>query len=85
MSDKPFGGVPAEAHGISGQWDTGLIPSPVQWVKDSVVLGSDPWPENGICRGAAKKEKRGKAVWKNVRAGGRFQGAKRYGRQEKEI
>ena len=42
-------------------------PSQAQWVKDLVLtqlrlrwqigLGSDPWPGNSICLGAAKKEK----------------------------
>ena len=35
-----------------------MIPGPAQWVKDLVLLGSDPWPRNSICRGAAEKEKR---------------------------
>ena len=45
--------------------DAGLSPSLTQWVKDPALqqlrlqlqLGSDPWPRNSICCGAAKKEK----------------------------
>ena len=46
-------------------WDTGLIPSLVQWVKDPALpelwlrsqlqLRSDPWPRNSIYRWMAKK------------------------------
>ena len=42
-----------------------FYPQPAQWVKDLVVLqlwcrsqlqlGSDPWPRNSMCPGAAKK------------------------------
>ena len=40
------------------RWDAGLIPDLAQWVKDlafpqlrlQLWLGSDPWPENAICR-----------------------------------
>ena len=42
-------------------WDTGLIPSMGQWVKDptesQLQLRSDPWPRNSICCGGAKKRK----------------------------
>lgn len=41
-------------------WDTGLIASLVQWIKDPVLLQwleSDPWPGNSVCCGLAKKEK----------------------------
>ena len=40
------------------RWDTGLIPSPAQWVRDPVLQlwpRSDPWPENPICCEVAKK------------------------------
>ena len=50
----------------------GSIPVPAQWVKDPALphvnlrwglwLGSDPWSGNSICRGAARKEKRGKIM-----------------------
>ena len=49
-------------------WNTGLILSPAQWVKDPAwpqlqhrsqfQLGSDPWPRNSVCHGVAKKKKR---------------------------
>ena len=49
-------------------WDAGSIPGPAQWVKALVLLqlwrslhlwlGSDPWPGNSICHGAAKKKKK---------------------------
>ena len=49
-------------------WDTGSIPSPAPWLKDPELLqlqlrwqpplGSDPWPENSICCGAARKKGR---------------------------
>lgn len=41
------------------RWDTGLIPSLAQWVKDLVLsqlrLGSDPWPRSSICHEVGKK------------------------------
>ena len=61
-------------------WDTGWIPSQVQWLKDPVLpqlqpgwqvwLESDSWPRNSICCGTAKKEKKnvapgGVPLWKN--------------------
>ena len=49
-------------------WGKGSIPGLAQWVKDLVLaqlwhrlqlwLGSDPWPGNFICHGAAKKDKK---------------------------
>ena len=51
-----------------GHWDAGLIPGPVQWVKNlpllqlwlglQLQLGSDPWPGNSICHGTAKREEK---------------------------
>ena len=51
-------------------WNAGLIPGPAQRVKDLVLLelrlssqlwlGSDPWPRNSMCHGAAKKKKTSK-------------------------
>ena len=51
-------------------WDAGSIPSLTQWVQDLALpqlqlrsqlwIGSNPWPRNSICCGAAKKEKRRK-------------------------
>lgn len=47
-------------------WEAGSIPSLAQRVKDQTLplrlrsqlrLGSDPWPGNAICLGAAKKKK----------------------------
>jgi len=48
-------------------WDAGLIPGLAHWVKDLALLqlcqrsqlwlGSDPWPRNSTCHGAAKKKK----------------------------
>ena len=52
--------------GISAVQGHGLIPSLAQWVKDLALpqlgrrsqlqLGSDPWPRNSACCGAAKKK-----------------------------
>ena len=43
-------------------WDTGLIPGPIQWVKDLVLL--QLWlrlqPVNSVCLGVAKKTKQNK-------------------------
>ena len=57
-------------------WDTGLIPGLMQWVKDPVLpqlwlrlqlqLGSDPWPRNSICHGAAKNKKKTNKAYKSV-------------------
>ena len=59
-------------------WSTGIqVPSPglAQWAKDLALpelrlqlrsqlqLGSDPWPGNSICHGAAKKEKKKKEYY----------------------
>ena len=58
--------------------NTGLIPSPAQWIKDPVLqklqhgsqlqLRSDTWPGNSISQRAAKKKKKSasylKSVWK---------------------
>ena len=51
-------------------WDAASIPSPTQWVKDSVLpplqcrsqlqLGLDPWPGNSTYHRVAEKEKKGK-------------------------
>ena len=44
-------------------WDTGLIPSPAQRIKDLaavVLLESDPWLRNSICYRATKNEKKKK-------------------------
>ena len=51
-------------------WDTVLIPSLAQWIKDPALLqqwhrlqlqlGSDPWPGNSICYRVSKKEKKKK-------------------------
>ena len=48
-------------------WDTGSIPGPAQWVKDTALaqlqlrwklwLESDPWPGDSICHRAVKKKK----------------------------
>ena len=48
------------------RWDTGRGPGPAQWVKDLALLqlrlrwrlqlSSDPWPENSVCCGEAKKK-----------------------------
>ena len=48
----------------SERWDSGLIPSPAQWVKDPALphlllrlwlwLGSDPRPGSSMCHGAAR-------------------------------
>ena len=50
------------------RWDTDLISSPTQSVKDlalpqlwprsQLCLGSDPWPGNYMLRGSQKKEKK---------------------------
>ena len=50
------------------RWDSGLIPSPAEWVKDLVLsqlwlrsrlwLRSDPWPGNSNAMGRPKKKKR---------------------------
>ena len=58
-------------------WDMGLIPSPAQWVKDLALfqlslrsrlwLGSDPWPGNSICHGAAKNGNNNNNNNKNLR------------------
>ena len=49
-------------------WDTGLIPSLAQWIKDpgllqlqlrlQLWLRSDPWPKNYTCCRVTKKEKK---------------------------
>jgi len=49
-------------------WDAGWIPSPALWLKDpampqfqlgsQLLLWSDPWPGNSICRRVAQKEKK---------------------------
>ena len=48
------------------QWDTGLIPSPKQWIKDPALpklwhrlqlwIGSDPWPGKSLCHKAGGGE-----------------------------
>ena len=57
-------------------WDTGSILGPAECVKDLVLpqlqgrsqlwLGSDHWPGNTICCGAAKKEKEREREKKNI-------------------
>ena len=58
-------------------WDAGLISGLAWWVKDLLLpqvqfrpqlqLGSNPWPGNSICGGAAKKEKKKKKRKKRKR------------------
>ena len=53
--------------GVSAVPERRFDPQPGQWIKDPEVLqlqlrlklqlGSDPWPGNSICRGAAKNKK----------------------------
>ena len=75
MSTKWY---PRNSHCSAGKcWDTGWIPGPAQWVKDPALLqlqrrlqlhlGSDPWPRNAICRGAAKKKDQNQKLGRCVR------------------
>ena len=60
-----YGAVTGSAASLE-RWDAGLILGPKYWVKDPALLqlqlrsqlwvGSDPWPGNSICCGAAKRE-----------------------------
>ena len=48
--------------GMQVQSPAALIPGLAEWVKDLALLqlrlGSDPWSENSLCHGAAKKKKK---------------------------
>ena len=39
---------------------TKYLALPPLWLRLQLCFGSDPWPRNSMCRGAAKKEKKQK-------------------------